>query len=224
MSTINDLLAQAVIIRDEVNPGANSALRIGNMLIDIIETMQDRTPINFVNDGGSVRLPISPLNSVVVADDLNGDEMVLVPFTLLEPLSFDEMEVRSRAGTGAASIRVGLYADSDLLPSLLLADSVVTVAAPAANTTITFEFPETQNLLAGRYWMAIQPEDDIFEVSALEPPTTLDIRNSDLSAAGATLIVSSLLFVNVPYTFPADISMEAFSNYNVSPKAELLVL
>jgi hypothetical protein len=79
------------------------------------------------------------------------DRTYFTPFYLFETTTFDRILIRAQTQTGTATVRLGLYNNSNAKPTTVVFDAG-TVSVTASSTAYTITINETVN--AGWYWLA----------------------------------------------------------------------
>lgn len=152
MATINELLIEATAIRNETNPGANTAARIGNLFIGIVETLRDQTlgfPPALQSTGYLTNYPFSIASANIgMAEEIVYYMPVFNPTE--QPFSFIQMQVVV-GSTGVA--QMGLYDSVAGVPVNLIADTVGSINVGTSGIK-QVEFNDPVILPAGWYFIA----------------------------------------------------------------------
>lgn len=158
MATIAELTALALQIRNETNPGANTAVRIGDMLLDLIDTLAERTqipiPAQRATPVYSVWQSSGPLSTV--SSELGG--INFQPIILPVAITFSQYQFyNSVISTG--SLLLGLYESANGEPTDLVSGS-------STGNTITTTGSKTPTLgaplsiPAGLYFIGLKTTAD----------------------------------------------------------------
>lgn len=204
--SIEDLLAEAQVIYDETTPGANTHERIGQMFINIINTLAERTfqaPYN--KAAGNFFTPFST-NAALTSAAVVNNFIRAMPFLVKEEITVDRAIFRC-VTTQTGDIGWGIYtADADGYPDALIPDSEVVFTPNASNTTFNEDFANPVTLQPGLYYAAYlsssvatmlqylsQAQDNILSLVAGHAGSNIYI---------ATSYQSALSFGALPSTFP----------------------
>ena len=209
--TIAELTTLAEQIRNEQNAGANTNVRIGDMLLAIIDTLQDRSPLFPRTDGSNIVYPLNSINSGIEVQAIDITEMMFTPFRVYESLTLRFFFFRLRAIAAASNVKIAIYNDSLGSPSTIVPSSTITSSVGSPNSNQQFTFSPDLVLSPGAYWIALQTDDDSIEFSSCIHPTTNDFRWGDFSVTSQSANASSLFIVNPTFAFPSDVSSESFS-------------
>lgn len=212
--TIAELTVLAQQIRDETQPGANTAIRIGDCLQAIIDTLAERTPLpqGYFTSGRSILNLTGGFEPQ--SRQIDQDFPYLIPFYIQTKATFDQLQMwyQSRLGTGTTSW--ALYNSADFLPTTRITgteDSFAPAAAPAIPTN-TFTAPI--ELEAGLYFVAVLSDIGIEITGSDEGPSVIYFDEEDGIGLAAGKFKTTLISDDSYVSLPASFVGQAFTPVN----------
>lgn len=206
MSTIAELQALATQIRNETNPGANTALRNGNMLLDIIDTFAalTTTPITLQQVPSYISNRISGQTAQAV--QLQPGTLYLYPIFIPVSILLAELHMYIRVSAATDGI-AGVYSSVNGLPGLLISGTGDVWDGTVFAQWQEFDFPDQVIINPGWYYIALSPESANVNFNGSPtgigyPLSFIRLSSTDTNATMAGSITTALS----SFALPADLT------------------
>lgn len=212
--TIAELTVLAQQIRDETNPGANTAVRIGDLFQDIIDTIQERTPIpkTFVTSAGwFANYQGSPsLTEQAVTED----NIFAFQFNILEEVTVDAMGILFRQDDPATTIQWALYDSLNFLPNTKIAGTDFSVLNATHLTFLQDAFTADITLSPGQYWACFLADLEFQTLGTNAGSDLFPLIQNTNSSTLASKSEGSLISDNTFISLPASLLAETYNETN----------
>lgn len=153
--TIAELQALALTIKNEVNPGANTAVRIGEMFQALITTLDERTVIPYNQLNPDFYFSTWIYSSTPTEASLNAQRIRFCPFKTYLDLNIRSLGFQNGSSTDGSDVKLAIYSTTTLGEPDQRITPVLQSALGSGNNYQELAYAPVEPLVAGSYFLAI---------------------------------------------------------------------